>query len=262
MADVEVAGDDAVAAALAAAGFLAPHDEADKLRRAAAARSIAVDHLVARRVTGEPLAWITGTAQFCGLTLHIAPTVYVPRPQTEALVREASTACHPRAWPSTSARARVPSQPRCMVARPRARIVASDLASTAVECARANGVDARWGNLFDPLPETLRDRVDLVIGSLPYVPTSDLKALHRDTLTFEDPMAYDGGPDGLDVARTVVATAPAWLRPTGALILELGGDQAGRLLDPLRRAGFDDVTTLVDEDGDTRGIEATLAGVP
>ncbi len=257
-----VPGGDWVADTLAAAGFLAPHDEADHLRRAAAARGIAVRDLLARRLQGEPLAWITGTTQFCGLTLQVAPTVYVPRPQTELLVRRGidrlpSTGVAVDLCTGSGAIAAA-----LLMARPRARIVASDLASTAVDCARANGVDAHHGSLFEPLPDSLRGRVDLVIGSLPYVPTSDLAALHRDTLTFEEPLAYDGGSDGLDVARTVVATAPAWLRPTGVLILELGGDQAGRLLDALRQAGFDDVRTLVDEDGDTRGIEATLAGRP
>ena len=83
-------------------------------------------------------------------------------------------------------------------------------------------------------------------ASCPYVPTPDLPLLQRDTFTFETPLAYDGGADGLDIVRRVIAEAPAFLRPGGALLLELGGDQA---------AAFDAVDVIVDEEGDVRGIE-------
>ena len=88
-------------------------------------------------------------------------------------------------------------------------------------CARANGVDARVGDLFDG--ET--GPFDVVTAVVPYVPTSDLPLLQRDTFAFETTLAYDGGEDGLDLARRVVDGARRVLKPGGALLLELGGRQ-------------------------------------
>ena len=95
----------------------------------------------------------------------------------------------------------------------------------------------------------------MIVGVVPYVPTPDLPLLQRDTFTFETPLSYDGGPDGTEILRRVIAEAPRHLRPGGALLLELGGTQAAEL----DLAEYVDVRVIVDEDGDVRGIEATLA---
>jgi release factor glutamine methyltransferase len=138
--------------------------------------------------------------------------------------------------------------------------MATDVDERAVACARANGVDARRGDLFAPLRRGLEARVDVVVGVVPYVPTPDLALLQRDTLTFESALSYDGGDDGTEILRRVVTGAPRFLRPGGALLLELGAGQPEALADDLARRGYGDVAVLVDEDGDVRGIEATLTG--
>ena len=97
------------------------------------------------------------------------------------------------------------------------------------------------------------------MGVVPYVPTPDLPLLQRDTFTFESPLSYDGGPDGTDILRRALTDSPRFLRRGGALLLELGGEQADALRDDLARLGYIHVTVLVDEDRDVRGIEATLA---
>jgi release factor glutamine methyltransferase len=119
-------------------------------------------------------------------------------------------------------------------------------------------VEAYRGDLFAPLPRTLEGRVDVVVGAVPYVPTAELPLLQRDTFAFESPLSYDGGRDGTEIVRRVLAGGPRVLRRGGALLLELGGGQADELLDELARLGYADVAVLVDEDGDVRGIEATL----
>jgi len=90
------------------------------------------------------------------------------------------------------------------------------------------------------------------------VPTSALPLLQRDTFAFESPLSYDGGHDGTDILRCVLTDSPRFLRRGGALLLELGGEQADVLDDDLARLGYVDISVLVDEDGDVRGIEATL----
>jgi release factor glutamine methyltransferase len=135
--------------------------------------------------------------------------------------------------------------------------VATEVDERAVACARANGIDVFEGDLLDPLPSTLEGRADVIVGVVPYVPTPELGLLQRDTFTFETALSYDGGGDGTTHLRRAIAGASRFLRPGGALLLELGAGQPGRLQDDLATYGFTDATILRDEDGDIRGIEAT-----
>lgn len=246
---------------LAGAGIVSADDEAAVLLASANGDRERLESLVRRRMTGEPLAWITGTACFCGLRIAVRPGVYVPRAQTQQLARRAAARLPPRGLgvdlcTGSGAVARV-----IAVARPGAQVVASDIDPAAVACAVANGVEAYEGDLFEPLPAELEGRVDVVVAVVPYVPTARLASLQRDTFTFESPRAYDGGPDGTRVLRRAVAGSVRFLRAGGALLLELGGDQADLLRDDLARLGFADVRELVDEDGDVRGVESTWTGV-
>ena len=137
--------------------------------------------------------------------------------------------------------------------------MACDVDDRAVACARDNGVEVYHSDLFAALPHTLSGTVDVVVGVVPYVPTGLLSTLQRDTFTFETPLAYDGGPDGADILRRVLADSPRFLRGGAAVVLELGGGQAGILADDLARLGYTGVAVLRDEDGDVRGVEATFA---
>jgi release factor glutamine methyltransferase len=198
-----------------------------------------------------------GEAEFCGLRVRVDPGVYVPRPQSEPLAERAAARLPEHGVAidlccGSGAIAAVLS-----ARRPGARVLAADADPRAVACARANGVEALAGDLFSPLPPIT---ADVVVAVVPYVPTGDLGLLQRDTFTFEEPLAYDGGPDGAALLRRVVAEAPAWLRPGGALLLELGAGQPEALRDEFDRAGFADVEVWADGDGDVRGVEALLAG--
>jgi release factor glutamine methyltransferase len=181
----------------------------------------------------------------------------VPRFQTELLARRAAARLRAGGTAvdlctGSGAVARVLGD-----AHPSARVLATDADERAVACARANGVEAFRGDLFEPLPEL---RADVIVGVLPYVPTPDLPLLQRDTLTFESAAAYDGGPDGLAIVRRAVAEAPQWLCPGGVLLLELGEGQPEALAGDLASAGFAPAEVLRDEDGDVRGVEAARVG--
>jgi release factor glutamine methyltransferase len=249
---------EALAALLSGAGFVAAEEEADELLACAAGDVELLDSLVGRRLTGEPLAWITGSVSFCGLEIRVDPGVYVPRWQSEPLARRAV-----ERLPTNGAAIDLCTGAGAMAKtlitdHPGARVVASDVDERAVACATANGVEVYFGDLFAPLPRTLEGRVDVVVGVVPYVPTPALPLLQRDTFAFESPLSYDGGRDGTEILRRVLTDSPRFLRRGGALLLELGGEQAEALGDDLARLGYVDVSVLVDEDGDARGIEATL----
>jgi release factor glutamine methyltransferase len=247
---------DELAELLARNGFVAPDEEAEELRAAAAGDGERLRALVERRLTGEPLAWITNHVEFCGFDVWIDREVYVPRWHTESLARRAAarldedctaldlcTGCGAVAM---------------VMLATGAQVCASDISERAVICAEANGVPAYLGDLFEPVDPDRDDvlpvpPLDVITAVVPYVPTHDLPLLQRDTFAFETTLAYDGGEDGLTLLRRVIAEAPAWLRPGGALLLELGGRQA----EELDLSAFTDVTPIHDEEGDVRGIEAT-----
>jgi release factor glutamine methyltransferase len=251
-----------VSSQLASVGFVAAPAEAAELVAAAAGDAERLERLVARRLTGEPLAWITERIGFGGFDVGVRRGIYVPRWHTEQLARRAAERLPADGvavdlCTGSGAVAKVLAE-----TRPGARVVATDIDPVAVACATANGIEAHLGDLFDPLPPGLAGTVDVIVAVVPYVPTGALALLSRDTLAFESSRSYDGGPDGTDLLRRVVAASPRFLRPGGWLLLELGGEQIGVLSDDLVIAGFVDPVGIVDEEGDLRAVEARLEGSP
>jgi release factor glutamine methyltransferase len=237
-------------------GFVAADEEALELMEAAGGDAAVLEELVVRRETGEPLAWITGNVAFCGLKVLVHPDVYVPRWHTE-LVAERAAARLPEAGVAIDLCTGSGAVAATLSARrPGARVVGADLDPNAVVNARANGVEAYEGDLFAPLPADLGP-ADVVVAVVPYVPRRALPLLQRDTFRFETALAYDGGEEGLDILIRVLEEAPGFLKPGGALVLEVGGSQVGDLDADIARLPYTDVTEITDEDGDLRGIELT-----
>ena len=240
---------------LVAAGCVAAEDEAEELITAAPDAGT-LDRWVARRERGEPLAWITGTMRFCGRPLHLAPGVYVPRIQSEELARRASRLLSDRARAADLCTGAGAIAAHMRAAAPTTSVIGVDVDSTAVACARRNGVPALVGDLDLPLqPERT---FDVVTAVPPYVPTGDLRILPADVQRYEPRAALDGGIDGLDLARRVVAAARRLLRPGGWLLIELGGKQDEALAPDLAPFGFSDVESWRDDDGELRGLSARL----
>jgi release factor glutamine methyltransferase len=247
-------------AALVSAGCIAAEEEADTLLAAAAGDGDRLADLVARRCTGEPLAWLVGSVRFCGETIAVHPGVYVPRWQTEAMALEAATRL-----PDSGIAVDLCTGAGAIAVvlrrrRPGARVVATDIDPRAVACARANGVDAYEGDLAAGLPADVHGVVDVVTAVVPYVPTEALHLLPRDVLAYEPRAALDGGPGGTrDLERAAVAAA-GLLRPDGSLLLELGGDQADALELVLAEHGYRDVEHLDDANGDRRALACRKGG--
>jgi release factor glutamine methyltransferase len=245
-----------VVRALAHGGCVAPGAEADALLRASSEDVGPIEELIARRLRGEPLAWITGSVRFCGVRVRVDPGVFGPRPHTEAMARRAVSLL-----PAVGIAVDLCTGSGAVAAvlgsaRPRATVVATDVDPVAVACARRNGVRALVGNLDEPLPRSLRGRVDVMTAVVPYVPTEELHLLPRDVLANEPRHALDGGPRGTTVLVRAAEAAARWLRPDGSVLLELGGDQAGELASTLADLGFSEIRVPRDGDGRDRAIEA------
>jgi release factor glutamine methyltransferase len=121
-------------------------------------------------------------------------------------------------------------------------LYAADLDPAAVRCARRNvaavGGQVYQGDLYEPLPATLRGRVDILIANAPYVPTEEVGLLPPEARLHEPQTSLDGGADGLDILRLVAAGAPRWLIPGGHLLMETSERQAPLLAEAVTRAGL------------------------
>ncbi|MBO3748590.1 methyltransferase [Streptosporangiaceae bacterium NEAU-GS5] len=132
----------------------------------------------------------------------------------------------------------------------RAELYATDLDPVAVRCARRNvepaGGQVFQGDLYAPLPASLRGRVDILLANVPYVPSEEVALLPSEARIHEPLIALDGGCDGLDVLRRVAAEASEWLAPGGWLLSETSERQAPTAARVLADAGL--VPTVVSSD--------------
>ncbi|KRG45115.1 protein-(glutamine-N5) methyltransferase, release factor-specific [Stenotrophomonas panacihumi] len=207
--------------------------------------------LVARRASGEPVAYLKGSRGFWTLDLAVTPATLIPRPETELLVELALE--------------RVDDTPGRRIAdlgtgsgaialalaseRPRALVFATDASPAALEVARGNAqandlgrVEFREGSWWAPLAG---ERFDLVASNPPYIADDD-PHLSQGDLRFEPATALASGADGLEDIRLIVAGAPAHLRPGGWLLFEHGWDQGAAVAALLGERGFVDVATVQD----------------
>lgn len=232
---------------------MAAREEAEELIRAAH-DGPELRRMVERRLTGEPLAWITGTTRFCGLPVVVEPGVYVPRWQSESLAETAADLLPPDGLAVDLCTGSGAIAAVMRDATPGARVVGTETDPVAVRCAQKNGVEVLEGDLDAPLPPTIAGKVDVMVGVLPYVPTGALRFLPHDVREFEPVGALDGGEDGLALVSRAVRRSHLWVRDGGWLLLEVGSDQADPTIDIFVEAGYEEVGVIEDGDGDVRGV--------
>ncbi|SNS48826.1 release factor glutamine methyltransferase [Streptosporangium subroseum] len=177
-------------------------------------------------------------------------------------VDQATASAHPTADPtdstdSTDSTDQAPSRPRTVVvdlccgsgavgaalvaALGRVELHAVDIDPAEVRCARRNvaaGGQVYEGDLYEPLPARLRGRVDILVASAPYVPTEAIGLLPPEARIYEPWVALDGGADGLDIVRRVIAEASQWLAPDGYLLVETSERQAPQTVETFTRNGL------------------------
>jgi len=221
--------------------------------------------LVERRAGHEPLQHLLGFEDFHGVRLAVTPDVLIPRPETEGLVDWAiallgsgSSAVVADVGTGSGAIA-------CALAAavPGLDVLAVDRSLAALSVAaknvRALGLSARVrllaGDLLAPLGSLPRG-LDMVVANPPYLPSAVIGGLPREVAGFEPRLALDGGSDGLQVIRRIVAAAPAALRPGGWLLMEIGEDQAGSVASLMAAEGFSGIASRLD----LRGVERYVAG--
>lgn len=215
----------------------AHHVVADRDRLLSHAELFAARGLVERRVGREPLQYILGTQEFCGLEFDVNPAVLIPRPETKLLVEYVAQ--------------RIPAERQATIVdactgsgciavaiarlRPRARVIATDLSSPSLAVARQNATRHEvceritWleGDLLRPLTEQeMEGRVDVIVSNPPYIAEADWATLQPEVRLFEPRGALVAGPQGTELHERLLQEASRYLSPGGALIMEIGAGQA------------------------------------
>ena len=246
--------EDAVVLRLRAAGCVFAEDEA-RLLVADASSPAELEALVERRVAGEPLEHVLGWAEFCGLRISVGPGVFVPRRRTEVLVESAVSRARPGAVVVDLCCGSGALGLAVATSVADVELHAADVDPAAVACAADNiarlGGRAYAGDLFEALPAELRGRVDLLLANVPYVPSDAIALMPPEARLHEARVALDGGADGLDVARRVIADAPSWLSPGGSLLFETSEDQAPAAVATVAQAGLAPRVVTDDDRGAT-----------
>lgn len=203
-----------------------------------------------RRAAGEPLAYLVGHKEFFGLDLFVDRRVLIPRPDTETLVEWALEllACRPALDPPRVIDLGTGSGAIALAIKkhwPQVLIEAVDASAGALEVARENAQRLSLGVAFRQASwlTGTNERYDLILSNPPYVAANDR---HLEALSHEPLNALVAGTDGLADLRSIIAQAPAQLRPGGWLLLEHGWDQTQAVCNLLRAAGFESIAGRCD----------------
>ncbi len=216
--------------------FIDPHE-------LAAARA-----LLARRAAREPLQYLLGVQEFCGLEFEVDPSVFIPRPETELLIDELARRLR---TDQPALLADIGTGSGCIAVAAarvfrRASVYAVDLSEAALAVAGRNvmrhGVQGRVtclrGDLFGPLrARGMTGAFAAILSNPPYIADPEIDGLQPEVRLFEPRLALSGGQDGLDFYRRIVNEAWEWLAPGGVLILEVGQSQAASVCELASRHG-------------------------
>lgn len=228
----------------------------------------AVRAMTERRLAGEPVAYITGSWEFYGVPLEVSRDVLIPRPDTEVMVEAAV-----KLFEGRNGRPRILdlcTGSGCVgialaVQMPGARVVLVDNDHKALSLCRRNvqlnGLDVRVMCIDADVtqkPPMLLGKFDLITCNAPYIPTAEIETLDSSVKDYEPYQALNGGEDGLDIIRPVIALWKSVLKDRGTIMLEIGEGQSLEVQMLLTQAGFTKVGALRDGGGTDRIIVGRL----
>lgn len=223
------------------------------------------DALVLRRIAGEPLQYLTGIAGFRRLDIAVGPGVFVPRPETEVLVEHALARLPEGGTLVDLGTGSGAIALAIADERSDARVVATEASADALRWAAVNKerlssrVEFLEGDLFAPLPDEFRGKIDVVVSNPPYIADDERSALPSDVLDHEPHIALFSGTDGTSIIERIVEDAPTWLRRGGWLMIEISPHLQTVVPRLLRSAGFEGTDIHLDLADRPRVVEGRRA---
>jgi len=225
------------------------------------------EELVGLRVSRMPLAYIVGRREFYSLQFNLSLEVLIPRPETEAVVEAALDSLSLRSAAKVLDLGTGSGAIGLAIAANSLNIelTATDVSIKALELARRNsirlGLDARvefrLADCWEILDKgNLLGRYDLIVANPPYIPDAEIASLAPEIRSYEPRLALAGGPDGLNFYRRIAVGAGDHLTHGGAIIVEVGEDQAKEVAAIFRASALDDIAILNDLAGIQRVVVA------
>lgn len=225
-----------------------------------------VTEFVARRMRGEPVAYITGTWEFYGLPMITNTDVLIPRMDTEKLVDTVKELFTGRKMDARILDLCCGSGCiTCAIGHemPATRLVAIDISANALDVCRRNiaatklisRVICMQADALSSPPLGIGD-FDMIVSNPPYIPSEEIKTLDSSVKNFEPVWALDGGADGMKFYKAIIKYWKSLLRPGGYLLFEVGEGQAQSVSEMLQAAGF----SYTDTRKDTLGIDRVVFG--
>jgi release factor glutamine methyltransferase len=194
-----------------------------------------------RLVDGEPLAYVVGHKEFYDVDLLTDARALIPRPETECLIEHALQVFTDQPAPLVADVGTGCGAIAVTLAKhlPHAKVIATDLSPDALDLARENAqridvasrIDFRAGSLLEPISES----IDLLTANLPYIDDKDWPYLAKTIRRHEPKMAFIGGPDGLDLVRSLLRDAPRVTHLGSLILLEIGAYQGDAVTDIARQ---------------------------
>lgn len=221
--------------------------------------------LVKRRVNREPVAYLVGKKEFFSLDFLVKPGVFIPRPETEALVMKSLEALANRKSPHILELCSGSGCISISLAKqlPEAQVTAVELHGIPYQATLANAqrhkvnqrVQVLQGNLFEPLPSGVH--YDLLVSNPPYVREDEMAGLEADVQHHEPREALVAGEDGLDIVRKILDQAGTYLKPGAHCLLEMDPAQTQAAMEYAIKVGtWSEVQGFVDDTGRTRFLSA------
>ncbi|MEW9123827.1 MAG: peptide chain release factor N(5)-glutamine methyltransferase [Thermotaleaceae bacterium] len=211
--------------------------------------------MLTKRLEGMPVQYILGHQEFMGLDFYVEEGVLIPRPDTEILVETVL------GWVKEKGLSKADVPPWTIVDLgtgsgaitvslakyiPNSALYSVDISQRALAIGEKNAVhngvagQIRFleGDLFQPLEEKgLEGKIDILVSNPPYIPRRDIEGLQVEVAGYEPVLALDGGEDGLDFYRRIIAEGLRFLRQGGFMALEVGHDQAETVMSLMKERG-------------------------
>ena len=204
-----------------------------------------------------PVQYETGNVSFMGINIHVDPRVFIPRPETELLIRTADVFCQERSLKDPfvleigTGSGIIPVGLKRLI--PLCRVVSVDISSEALEVARLNikkfalmgDIELLESDMFEAVPFGYREKFDVVLSNPPYVSEKDYEKVD-DWVRSEPRQALVAGKEGMDYLDILAQKSAAFLKPGGFLAVEIGYDQADKVKNLFDKNGFENIKGFFD----------------